>query len=709
MGNLKEFEFKSSYNKLNDDVAKEFYLPCMHSATLYKRISGYFGSTIYIIAWSALKDFINHNGHMQLLCSPFLTEEDAEAIKEGKAALADEVLARAFQKELSELMEQDSVSSAAKLFACLIANKIVEIKLVIARDGKQKDANIERLYHDKAGIFIDEVGDSVAFRGSINETFKGLSDNGNIESVDVFQSWDGGKDAQRAQEILEGFERVWNGDYDVLEIHDLPESAAKYIRNEASNYHWEQLLEEVKVVVNKAEKWKPNKASDIIKLKDHQVNALEGWEQADYQAIYQGCTGCGKTVIAISAIRHELERGKKILVLVPSKELLANWDKEIRRIITDIDINIFLCGDGNNSWKNNGNLSLWTSPSGTMNNIVIAIMDTAAKPEFLSAVNDGEHLFVVADEVHNMGSPTHRRIFGLNYGSALGLSATPERFGDPEGTQSIIDYFGAILQPPYTLQTALREGVLTKYFYYPKRVELTQDEQADWDELTKKISKRYAMSHGSGDATKSEDSFLQHMMIERARILKKAANKVTTAIEVLRQNYKEGQKWLVYCEDKTQLQTVLTAIRSEGIDAYAYYADMPGDREDTLSYFAENGGVIVSIKCLDEGVDIPSTTHALILASSKNPREFIQRRGRILRKSTGKNLSFLYDAIVVPHESSVQEDKSLSIVVSELGRAIEFGESSISSACITDLKVLALRFGVNYNEVINEGYEEDEE
>ncbi len=709
MGKLREYEFKSSYHKLNDDVAKEFYLPCMRNASIYKRISGYFGSTIYIIAWSALKEFINNNGHMQLLCSPYLTEEDADAIREGKAALTDEVLAKSFKKELSELMEQDSISSAAKLFACLIANKTIEIKLVIARDNKRKDPNIERLYHDKAGIFIDQDGDSVAFRGSINETFKGLSDNGNIESVDVFQSWDGGKDAQRSKGILVGFDRVWNGEYDVLEIHDLPETAAKYIRDKTADYHWEQLLDEVKVVVDKAQKWRPNKSSDIIKLKDHQVDALEGWKNADYRAIYQGCTGCGKTVIAISAIRHEIERGKKVLVLVPSKELLAHWNKEIRRIITDININVFLCGDGNIAWKNNGNLSLWTSPSGSVNNIIIAIMDTAAKPEFIRSVNDGEHLFVVADEVHNMGSPTHRRIFALKYGSALGLSATPERFGDPEGTQSIIDYFGAVLQPPYTLQKALREGVLTEYFYYPKRVELTQDEQADWDELTKKISKRFAMSHGSGDTKKGDDAFLHHMMIERARILKKAANKVTIAIDILRKNYKEGQKWLVYCEDIAQLQTVLTAIRNEGIDAYAYYADMLGDRESTLSYFAENGGVIVSIKCLDEGVDIPSTTHALILASSKNPREFIQRRGRILRKSSGKNLSFLYDAIVVPHESSAQEDKSLSIVVSELGRAIEFGKSSLSSACITDLKVIALKFGVNYNELVNEGYEEDEE
>ena len=523
MTRLCDFEFKSSYHKLDDNIAKEFYLPCMRNAVAYKRISGYFGSTIYLIAWSALKEFINHDGHMQILCSPYLTEEDADAIRDGKAALTDEVLAQSFRNELAELIERENISSAAKLFACLIASNIVEIKFVIARDGKQEDPNIERLYHDKAGIFIDQDGDAVSFRGSINETFKGLSDNGNIESVDVFQSWDGGKDAQRSREILAGFDRVWIGAYDMLEIYDLPETAAKYVRDKAADYHWEQLLDEVKVIVDKAEKWRPNKSSDIIKLKDHQVDALEGWERANYRAIYQGCTGCGKTVIAISAIRHEIERGKNVLVLVPSKELLANWDKEIRRIITDIDINVFLCRDGNNAWKSNGNLSLWTSRSETVNNVVIAIMDTAAKPEFINAVNDGDHLFIVADEVHNMGSPTHRRIFALNSCSTLGLSATPERFGDAEGTQSIIDYFGAVLQPPYTLQTALHDKILTPYFYYPKRVVLTPDEQADWDELTKKISKRIAMSRRGGDLKKSEDAFLQHMMIERARILKKGS------------------------------------------------------------------------------------------------------------------------------------------------------------------------------------------
>ncbi len=706
---LKDFEFKGSYSKLIDDIADDFYIPCMSNSVEYKRISGYFGSTIYIIAWSALKHFVQSNGHIRILCSPYLTDEDAQAIKNGFEAKTDNTLAESLKRELDEMLENDSISLAARLLTCLIANNIIEIKLVIARNELISDPRIERLFHDKVGTFIDEDGNSVAFRGSINETFKGLSNDGNIESIDVFQSWDEGKDLIRLKEINEGFDLIWSGYYDFLDLYDLPPETKKYIGEKSNDYHWQELLKEVEISIDKAEKWKPNKQNNIIKLKKHQVNALEKWEQSGYHAIYQGCTGCGKTVIAISAIRHELLRGKKVLILVPSKELLDNWEKEIRRILSDININIFLCGDGNTSWKNNGNLSLWTSPRVDISNIIISTMDTASTDSFINMVNDGEHLFVVADEVHRIGSPFHRKALSIKYGSALGLSATPKRYGDPDGTNAIIEYFGEILQPPYTLQDALKDEVLTKYFYYPRTVSLTKEEQEEWDELTKKISMRYAISNSNDASFAKDDPFMQNMMIQRARILKKAKNKVRFALDVIKNNYKDGQKWLVYCEDKKQLNEVLSSIRKESIDAYAYYADMPGDRDNTLRYFEENGGVIVSIKCLDEGVDIPSTTHALILASSKNPREFIQRRGRILRKDPSKNISFLYDAIVVPSETNIDKDKSVSIVVSELARAIEFGNNSISAACITDLKIIAHRFGVNYEDLVEEGYEEDEE
>ena len=159
----------------------------------------------------------------------------------------------------------------------------------------------------------------------------------------------------------------------------------------------------------------------------------------------------------------------------------------------------------------------------------------------------------------------------------------------------------------------------------------------------------------------------------------------------------------------TQLKKVLNGAIDAGFDAFEYYADMEGDRDETLRYFSKNGGVLVSIKCLDEGVDIPSTTHALILASSQNPREFIQRRGRILRNSPGKLFAHLYDAITVPVVETEETPKSMSIIIGELSRAIEFGLGAENPACVTDLKNIAVDYQIDYNSLQNTGIEEDDD
>ena len=153
---------------------------------------------------------------------------------------------------------------------------------------------------------------------------------------------------------------------------------------------------------------------------------------------------------------------------------------------------------------------------------------------------------------------------------------------------------------------------------------------------------------------------------------------------------------------------MLDILTQNGFNAYEYYAEMEGDRQETLSYFSLNGGILVSIKCLDEGVDIPSATHALVLASSQNPREFIQRRGRILRKSKGKHYAYLYDAVTVPFIAEEENEKSLSIIEAELSRAIEFGEGAENPSCIADLKVIALEYGIDYTRIKDGGFEEDE-
>lgn len=706
MKRLREYDFQGEYSKLDNDVAEDFYMPCMRNSVQYDRLSGYFSSTIYILAWDALKIFIENGGHIRILCSPYLSEDDAQAIARGKCARSNAILEQSLRKEIDGMLCQNDLRTPSVLLACLIMEGIVDVRILVGRS--EMNANISKLYHDKAGVFVDEYGDAVGFRGSFNETYKGLSNDGNIESIDVFQSWDGGKDAGRVENIRISFDKLWNGEYDSIDVYDLPDQIKKAIKEATLGKKWQELIEEITVTRSNTEKWAPDKKHKRITLKKHQINALEGWAKQGYRAIYQGCTGCGKTIIAISAIRHMLEKKRTVLVLVPSKILLYHWQAEIRRVIADMDIKFLLCGDNNNAWRENGTLHSWTGPSSRQLRVVIAMMDTAVSQDFLNMLRQGEHLFVVADEVHRMGSPMRRRFFEIDAGSRLGLSATPKRYGDKEGTDALIDYFGNILEPPYTLENAINDKVLTPYFYYPRQVELTAQEQDDWDELTKRIQKHYAMAMNNG-SNPADDSFLQNMRIQRARIIKKASNKKQLAIDIIRENYKPGQKWIVYCEDIEQLVELRNELRDTGYDAYAYYAEMPGDKEETLDYFGRQGGILVSIKCLDEGVDIPSTTHALVLASSKNPREFIQRRGRILRKADKKYLAHLYDVIAVPAMRDIENDKSLTIVTSELARAIEFGKHAENPACITDLRIMMQHFGVNYKDVVEGGIEEDEE
>ena len=706
---LTEFEFKGSYNRIDDDIAEEFYLPCMMNATHYDRISGFYGSTVYVIAWKALKQFIDHEGKMRIICSPILSQEDQDALAEGDEARTDSILAESLANELEALMQDDDLNLPARLLACLIANGTIEIRIgIVKKDGHP---TVKSMFHDKLGIFYDAAGNAVGFRGSFNETYKGLSNDGNIESTDVFQSWDGGKEKERIDSAADLFDRIWNDDVkDSVLVLNIPDAIRKKVFAQASQNDIEKLLDEIKVRSQKDEKWKPSAKGRTPRK--HQAKALDDWVLHNRRGVLKHATGSGKTFTAICAIKDAVVRGETVLVLVPSKELLYHWKQEIESSITDEELYFLLCGDGNDAWKKTGELEKWTSSNQSVHKIIIAMMTTAASQDFIGRVTQGQHLFIVADEVHNLGSIQRRRIFQLESGPRLGLSATPERYGDPEGTQAIFDYFGGIIEPEFSLEDAIKSGVLTRYFYHPQKVYLNPAEQEEWDDYSKEISRLIARYVSSGMSIKEvirTNPRLSQLMINRARILKNAANKVSLAIDVLKANFQSGQKWIVYCDNKNQLKTIRQQAERAGFDAYEYYAGMDGDREETLKYFSKHGGVLVSIKCLDEGVDIPSTTHALILASSKNPREFIQRRGRVLRLSKGKTFAHLFDAVTLPSGTIEEFDKSNNIVLNELSRAIQFGTWAENPSCITDLKLISLDYGIDYRDYVNGGDEEDEE
>lgn len=711
---LRDYNFEPSYNRIDNDIAGEFYLPCMRSACRYDRIAGYFSSTVYVVAWEALKDFLGNGGKIRIICSPAISEEDQEALIEGSDAQKDEMLSRQMEDELEGMLRDEYLNLTARLLTCLIANGTITMKIAVPKKNGHPD--IKNIYHDKAGIFYDSEGNRVGFRGTFNETYKGLSNDGNIESVDVFQDMEDGtdeKDRERTEKIADLFERIWNNRVaDSVYVCDIPQAVRDRIFEQGRKENYNELMEEIQVqdVQKKEKKWMPSPEGKVPRK--HQVEALDNWLTNGRRGILKHATGSGKTFTAICAINDSLKRGETSLVLVPTKELLYQWKRELKDSIPDKSVQYLLCGDQNNTWKKNNYLKSWTRENVSIKRIIIATMATASSEEFLSCVSGGDHLFIVADEVHNLGSNKRRNVFRIKSGPRLGLSATPERYGDPDGTQAIFDYFGPVIQPEYTLKNAIDDGVLTPYFYYPEMVSLTESEQEEWNEISRQISTVYAQS-GAEQKSASEimksSPRLRQLLIRRARILKNAENKCALAIRILKDNFEQGQKWLVYCDNEKQMKQVCNAAEDAGFEAFVYYAGMKGDRGNTLDYFSREGGVLVSIKCLDEGVDIPSATHALILASSQNPREFIQRRGRILRRSPDKAVAHLYDAVTLPFGTVGENDRKGNIIVEELSRAIQFGNWARNPTCISKLYRMALDYGIDYEEYFDGGFEEDED
>ena len=689
MSTLRSLELAPSYDKSVDDLAGAFYLPCMRAAVTYDRISGYFSSAVFSIAWPALKEFVEAGGRMRLICSPVFSSTDASALRQGYQAVTDEELSAALITELRVLLDGPRSRKPAQVLAGLIAAGIVDVRLaMVAGSAGSGD---RRMFHDKVGLFSDAAGDRVGFRGSMNETYLGLAADGNLESVDVFPSWDGSRDARRVADAIERFDSLWRNEVASVDVRTIPDSAVQVIR-EAGPQDWEVLVDEVLAEAAVRDATPP----DDRPLRDHQVEALATWELHGRRGLLEHATGSGKTYTAVHAIRAVIDEGGTAVVLVPSALLLAQWHRELTQHLADLAPQILLVGDGHDQWRAEDLLYPWTrrSEPGQQPRIVLAMMQTAATDAFLTRVAQNDRLLVVADEAHRLGSPSAQNLLTLAAPWVLGLSATPLRAGDPEGTARLLDFFGGVLPPPYTLQDAIRDRVLTPYNYLPHDVALTTAEQAAYDDLSRKIRLEAGRRGDALDGVQSNER-LRKLAIARARILKRAADKVPLAVRILSEHYQPGHRWLVYCDGLQQLGQVRAALTAAGLDTLEYHSAMAGDRDATLAELDINGGTLVSVRCLDEGVDLPAVDHALILASSRNPREFIQRRGRILRRYPGKSLAFLHDAIVVPAPDVDRPAPGGDrLLAGELQRVLEFARGAANPQALTHIEALCIRYGI---------------
>lgn len=707
MSTFTELQLKQAYHKPEDDIARAFYLPCLAAARAYDRAVGYFSSAIYALAWPSLREFVDNGGRIRIICSPVLSTDDITAMSEGYAAREDAIQGELLREEFRRLMATPGTLKPAKVLASLVALDVVDFR--IAWVGDVAGGQPKRLFHDKVGIFRDANGNAVAFKGSMNETWPGLALDGNLESVDVFLSWVGDRERARVTDEQEYFSRLWENRFPGVVTVPLPEVAREALVTASDPEHWRELVDDICVEIKAADGWSPETQPNGRVPRFHQVAALDAWRARGRRGIFEHATGSGKTFTALCAIKDALSRNEVVLVLVPSDLLLRQWASELRSTFDGLGLRLLVCGGGHADWREEGRLQAWTRSGTGAPRVVLATLQTASSPEFLQACRGGTHLFLVADEVHRLGAAQARSVLDLKSGARLGLSATPTRAGDPSGTAAIFDYFDGVVPPPFTLFDAIKAGALTPYAYHVQRVSLETEEQERWNKLTQEIRKQFVQSQAVKTSFPDAEFRLKQLLIRRARIVKGAKQKVAAAVSVVTGAYRRGQHWIVYCDDQVQLAELRDALRGAGCtDVLEYYTAMTGDPRRTLDLFEAHGGVVLSIRCLDEGVDIPAVSHALILASSKNPREYVQRRGRVLRKSPTKSLSHIHDVLVTPLFDP-DEPPALAILEGELSRAIEFGSHALNPGCITDLQRLAIEHGIDWTKLTDEGLEDDED
>lgn len=699
---LRDLAIQDEYRSDRCDLIQEFYIPCLEKATVYKRAVGFFSSTSMAAAAKGLTALIRVGGKMQLIASPYLSAADADAIEQG-IRQKEEVIVSAVQRELDKEFEE-IVRDRLACLAWLLGQGVLEIKLAIPKNVRGYG-----IYHEKLGIFADKNSNLVAFTGSANESSSALIDN--FECIDVFCCWHQGV-SDRALRKAENFQRLWNNNTENLEVISFPETARRSLLRlyPERSPQWEPGLPQkpkpsvserkgsYKVVPLKENPpAKPQSEtlqmpSDIT-LRPHQIRAQREWFTHSGKGILEMATGSGKTITALVAATNLYKHiGSQLLIVIvcPYLHLVSQWIEEAGRF----GLNPLPCAISRTRWEEELSVRIYNLRAKIQPLASIITSNATFSSElFQHQIRKVSSPFLlIVDEVHNFGAEQLQTCLPENAGYRLGLSATPERWFDATGSRALTDYFGSTLVH-YTLSEALKEGVLCPYRYYPQLVELTDDEFDLYYELTVKIARAL---QSNNKALEEASTGLETLLIQRSRLIATAQGKLE-ALQSLITPLRHTTHNLIYCGDGTveteseksverQIDAVTRLLgRNVGMIVAKYTAETPLSRREELRHQFAQGEVqcLVAIRCLDEGVDIPETRRAFILASSSNPRQFIQRRGRLLRTSPGKQIAEIFDFIVEPPAQFTRIDSphyalTRRLFGKELRRTIEFAKLAVN-------------------------------
>jgi len=663
---LRDIVFQTDYFFDEEQQPADVARLAFPASSQYFRVAGYFGSGVFDLFRQEVLSFVKNRGKIHLICSPELSEADLSAIRAGYSAR--EIIVRTLQNELDTVSRLKGANDALTFMSTLIHLGHLDIQVAIG----DASGPVARLFHDKSGLFQDQNDNGIAFVGSNNESLGGWANN--KETMTVFCSWKE-EDQARYEARKEYILSLWENRKAGADVAPFPKAV------EAG------LLKISRPTLDDLEAYfEPHQTMPDLDLLDYQSAVLQNWKQHGSRGIVRFATGSGKTRTALGAIKEHLGEGNPCLIIVPSRLLLHQWHSEIKFFLPKISV--LLCGDGNNRWKEHGYMQAYLGNNGLKDgHIILTTGDTASDPMFYKKFRKPREVLLVVDEVHFIGAKKYAPILQQDFSKALGLSATPERHRDEEGTERIFQLFSRNLKPEITLADAIAAGRLVPYTYSPHAIPLEDEEKEEWDRITIQLSQLMA---SSDDGDYEKQSRIDRLAQRRARIIKKAANKPREVCSILSNHYKRGSFWLVYCEDTDQLEVISDLIvRELGENPFKYHTGLDHNPKYELDNFMLVGGILLAINCLDEGVDIPVISNAIIVASSSNPRQFIQRRGRILRshKESEKTQAHLFDLFVVPAGS--QKMKKAGFLENEISRALEFAKDALNREESTlDLQLL---------------------
>lgn len=693
MNDFSKLTVNHSYDSGVEDVLWDFYIPVLSRANKYDRIAGFFNSSSLAITAKGMSEFIMNGGTMRLVTCPELSQQDISILEQTDDALG-RIMLNSFIEDYSKI-ESQFQKDHVRALGWMLANARLDMRIAVLKSGMHILSGTEvrqsGIMHQKVGILYDQSGNILSFSGSNNESLSGWMSN--TEEFKVFYSWDNGYPYYK--DDIEKFDSFWNGTRKDVEIKKIPEALKEELIKVSQNFE-PQLLDVRRYyparVITQKEK-------EELKLFSYQKEAVEKWEKNSRKLLLEMATGCGKTRTAIGCMQKAIKDTDKLLVVIstPQATLSAQWHSDIDNLDVDGKYNIEINGTIS-GWDVKLKKELMRLKVGQIPYLIVYVTHSICSADkFTNIISDlGEKVtkFLIGDEVHGLGAEKMRKALLPCYDFRLGLSATPQRWFDDIGSEIIRQYFGddafvfSITGALTQYNPLTQKHFLVQYTYHPRFINLTDEELEEYQKLTLRLVR--------SSAYMDDDTYVQMLRFQRANIEKNAYEKYGELEKILDELGNSISDTIIFVSDE-QIDRVMKRLGDRGITATRYTKDCgtakmekyggKTEREYIIDLFKEKQyQVLVAIKCLDEGIDIPSADTAIVMASSTNPREYVQRIGRVIRQSAGKTQANIYDLILKPDFKAFRDKKMQEmekrIFNKELDRVLDLSKNAINNTTV---------------------------